>query len=113
MVQYVQMVKTSATSPNELASTAKPVAGHPEKSANSMHSDAARSAFTGAAIGMSWQLALIVLLPILGGYKLDQANHTTPLWTLFGLGIGLAGSIIVIRNALAKMNNFEVTKHDK
>ena len=102
------MVKTSATSRVTLASTAKPIASHPSKTKPNSNDDAMRSAFTSAAIGMSWQLAIIVLLSILGGYKLDQVNHSSPLWTLVGLAVALAGSIIVIRGALKKMNNFNI-----
>jgi LPXTG-motif cell wall-anchored protein len=68
------------------------------------------SAFNTAAIGMSWQLAIIVLLPIIGGYKLDQKTGSMPWMTLLGLVLALVGSIIVIRRALAMMNNFNVEK---
>ena len=93
------MVKPSATSQNELASTAKP------------DDRQTRSLFTGTAIGMGWQLAVVVLLPILGGYKLDQMRGSMPAWTLVGMVVGLAASILVIRRALARMNNFNVEKH--
>lgn len=114
------MVKTSATSQSELASTAKPVASHPSKTAKSDEHTIVRANFTGAAIGMSWQLAIIVLVPILGGYKLDQSTGSTPLWTLVGLTVALSGSIFVVRKALATINNFNVSpatgaidKHDE
>lgn len=98
------MVKSSATSQTELASNAKPVTQHP---VNPDTSAAARSAFTSAAIGMSWQLAIIVLLPIIGGYKLDQANGSLPLWTIVGLLLAFVGSILVIRKALRSVNHFD------
>lgn len=69
---------------------------------------AAQASFGSAAIGMSWQLAVVVLLPILGGYKLDQHTHALPLWTLTGLVVGLVGSILVIKRALAAFGNFSV-----
>jgi F0F1-type ATP synthase assembly protein I len=64
--------------------------------------------FTSAAIGMSWQLAVIVLLPIVGGYYIDRSLDLMPWITLLGLLIALAGSILVIRRALTVMNNFDV-----
>lgn len=91
------MVKTTATSQNELASTAKPAGTPPEK-----------NVFMGAAIGMSWQLALVVLLPILGGYKLDTVNGSSPLWTVIGLVMALILSVLVVRNALKSVNNFSL-----
>jgi len=100
------MVKTSATSQTKLASSAKPVGKQTSNSEASSGADPARSAFTSAAIGMSWQLAIIVLLPIVGGYKLDQTADSSPLWTLIGLVVALAGSIFVIRKALSSVNNF-------
>lgn len=93
------MVKTSTTSQKSLASNAK--VSDPENIAM-------RSAFRGAAIGMSWQLAIIVLLPILGGYKLDATYGSTPLWTLVGLCLALVGSVLVIRRALSSVNNFSI-----
>lgn len=107
------MVKPlTATSPNKLASSARPTGEHPVKSDVSPDVDAMRSAFRGAAIGMSWQLAVIVLVCILGGYKLDDMTGSSPVFTLIGLVLALAGSIVVIRSALSKMNNFEVKSDD-
>lgn len=94
------MVKTTVPSNIELASTARSTdngAGHD-----------VRPAFTSAAIGMSWQLALVVLIPILGGYKLDANLKTSPWWTLVGLIVGLVMSIVVVRRALASFGNFNV-----
>lgn len=67
-----------------------------------------RSSFMSVAFGMSWQLAVIVLLPIIGGYKVDAAAHSTPLWTLIGLALALGGSIYVVKRSLAAFGNFTV-----
>jgi F0F1-type ATP synthase assembly protein I len=66
--------------------------------------------FNSAAIGMSWQLAVVVLVPIFGGYKLDERVHSSPLWTLVGLALAMIGMILVVRRALAEFN--EITKVD-
>ena len=100
------MVKTSATSQTKLASSAKPAGKQTSNSDAKSGADPVPAAFTSAAIGMSWQLAIIVLLPILGGYKLDQVGNSSPLWTLTGLALALAGSIFVIRKAMASVNYF-------
>lgn len=60
--------------------------------------------FNSAAIGMSWQLAVVVLVPIFGGYKLDEKVNTSPLWTLVGLALAMVGMILVVRRALIEFN---------
>lgn len=70
--------------------------------------DRMRADFTSAAIGMSWQLAITVLLTIFGGYKLDMVTGHRPLFTLVGLAVALAASILIVRQALQRMNNFEI-----
>ena len=66
--------------------------------------------FNSAAIGMSWQLAVVVLAPIIGGYKIDEHIHTSPLWTLVGLAFAMVGMILVVRRALMEFN--EMTNVD-
>ncbi len=90
------MVKTTATSATKLASIARSQQGRPD----SARDDKLRAQFTSAAIGMSWQLMIIVLVPIIGGYKLDEHLATLPVWTLVGLVVALIGSIVVIRRAV-------------
>ncbi|GEM_PF-1628478 len=101
------MEKTTVTSKIELASTARS-----DKAARAAKDDALRSRFASAAIGMGWQLAVVVLLPIVGGYKVDQHNNSLPLWTLIGLVLAMVGSIIVIRRALTAFGNFGLTPDD-
>lgn len=90
------MVKSSATSHSKLASSAR------SKGVDN------RSPFNSAAIGMSWQLAVVVLLPIFGGYKLDTVFGPSPVWTLVGLVLAMVLSILVIRRALKEVNNFSI-----
>ncbi|MEO8105167.1 MAG: AtpZ/AtpI family protein [Candidatus Saccharibacteria bacterium] len=66
--------------------------------------------FNSAAIGMSWQLAVVVIAPIVGGYKLDTWAHSSPLWTLVGLVVAMGGMILVVRRTLSDFN--EMTKSD-
>jgi len=61
--------------------------------------------FNSAAIGMSWQLAIVVLVPIVGGYKLDERVHSSPLWTVVGLALAMVGMIVVVRRALSEFND--------
>lgn len=43
------------------------------------------------ALTMSWQLALVVLVPIIGGHMLDEHYGKDPLLTLFGLAVAAIG----------------------
>jgi len=56
------------------------------------------------ALTMSWQLLVVILLPIVGGHVLDNRYHTSPVWTAVGMVIGLAGTIIVVRQAIQQLN---------
>lgn len=51
-------------------------------------------------MNLSWQLAIIVLVPFLGGYKLDQNFATTPLFTVVGLILVMFGSAVVLGRLL-------------
>jgi F0F1-type ATP synthase assembly protein I len=104
------MEKTITTSTGRLAGAAGQNKNLPSKPVADQN-----AAFTAAAIGMSWQLAIIVLLPVIGGYKLDQANGTSPWWTLAGVTLGVIGSIFVIRRALTSFGAFsagDTNHHD-
>ncbi|HEX8227119.1 MAG TPA: AtpZ/AtpI family protein [Candidatus Saccharimonadales bacterium] len=99
------MVKDDISSKGGLASTARSVSS--DTSVGADHSVAtAPVQFASTAIGMGWQLAVVVLLPIFGGYKLDMMQGSSPLWTLVGLVVAMVGSIIVFRRTLASFGNF-------
>jgi F0F1-type ATP synthase assembly protein I len=53
-----------------------------------------QSLFFSLALDMTWQLALVVIIPIVGGFLLDRHFHTTPWLTVIGFavaGIGVFG----------------------
>lgn len=56
--------------------------------------------FLGVAATMGWQLAVAVLVPIIGGYELDQHLPTAPWLTIAGFVLGLAGFVIVLKQTL-------------
>jgi len=66
------MVRNSVTTkraPTNSVTAPTPVGGPETKNTQVL--------FNSAAIGMSWQLAVVVLVPIVGGYKLDQRFHSS------------------------------------
>lgn len=56
----------------------------------------AQQQFLMAAAGMSWQLAIVVLVPVIGGFKLDEYLNTAPLCTAVGFVIAMIGMALVV-----------------
>lgn len=56
----------------------------------------AQRQFISAAMNMSWQLAIVVLVPIIGGYKLDQKLNMVPLLTIVGFILAMIGMVFVV-----------------
>jgi F0F1-type ATP synthase assembly protein I len=53
---------------------------------------------------MTWQLAIVVLIPVVGGSELDKHYHAAPLWIIVGGVIALLGVIAVLKNILTVAN---------
>jgi F0F1-type ATP synthase assembly protein I len=70
----------------------------------------ARGLFVGMALNMSWQLAIVVLVPILAGVKLDKVFGSGNVFTFVGLGLALIGSIAVMWRTLRVANRLPVPK---
>ncbi len=70
---------------------------------------AASNNFIVTALSMSWQLAFIFLVPIIGGYELDNKLHSDPWLFIIGLVIALTGSILFMRHLLTDYN-YRITK---
>lgn len=62
----------------------------------STQSSSPRRDFLLAALDMSWQLAVVVLVPIIGGFELDKWLGTLPALTIAGFLIAMAGMAGVI-----------------
>ena len=62
----------------------------------------------GLTVSMSWQLAIVVLLPVVGGHIMDNRLHPhgTPIFTLIGLLLAIVGMITVIRRTLKELNKY-------
>ncbi len=57
---------------------------------------------------MSWRLAIVVLVPIIGGFKLDQHWHAAPWLTIGGFVVALAGTALVLWRMLQEVNGLPV-----
>lgn len=87
------MVKTSA------APTATPpsVSGGTANSHSSIDQTLyQRNLFLVMAANMTWQLAIVVIVPVVGGFKLDEHFNSSPWLTLLGMVIAAAGMTLVL-----------------
>lgn len=55
-----------------------------------------RTQFVAAALSMSWQLAIVVLVPIIGGFELDKKLNMLPLLTVVGFILAMTGMAVVV-----------------
>ncbi len=59
-----------------------------------------RAVFVLAVLQLTWQMAIVVLVPVLGGLQLDKKLHTAPLLTVLGFGLTTLGVIAVLWHQL-------------
>lgn len=62
--------------------------------------DKANSAFVGAALDMSWRLAVVVLVPVIGGHLLDEQFESSPIGVIIGFIVALFGMVVVMRQTV-------------
>ena len=63
------------------------------------------SVFISMALDMSWRLAIVVLVPIIGGFELDQKLDTEPLLAIIGFIFAMGGMALIMWQTLQKANN--------
>jgi hypothetical protein len=51
---------------------------------------------------MSWQLAIVVLVPIIGGFELDKSLDTLPALTIAGFFVAMVGMALVVWRQLQR-----------
>jgi F0F1-type ATP synthase assembly protein I len=64
--------------------------------------------FVSMALDMSWRLAIVVLVPIIGGFELDQALDMSPLLTIVGFLLAMAGMAMVMWQTLQAANKMPI-----
>lgn len=69
-----------------------------------------RSVFVSLALDMSWQLAVVVLVPMIVGALLDKKFNTAPTFVLMGLAVAVLGSIAVMWRIMQTANSLPVPK---
>ncbi len=66
--------------------------------------------FVSMALDMSWRLAIVVLVPIIGGFKLDEVLHLTPLLTITGFVLAMGGMALVLWRMLREASEITIPK---
>ena len=64
----------------------------------------AKQLFIGATLNLGWRLALTFLIPVALGAWLDRRYDTAPSYTITGLFLAIAGSIVVIKQTVKDVN---------
>ena len=83
-----------------------PGANKPSKSADKTNNST--NQFIGAALNMSWQLAIVVLVPILVGSQLDKRLDLAPTMTVLGFIVAMVGTGLIMWKQL-QLNSPDVT----
>lgn len=73
----------------------------------------AKRMFIGATINLSWRLALTVLIPLVGGIKIDQHFDTSPSYTLAGIVLAVAGGCAVVWSSVKEVNQLQAEEENK
>lgn len=58
------------------------------------------SQFVSLALDMGWRLAVSVLVPIIGGFELDQLLNSGPWLTILGFMVAIAATAFIFRQTL-------------
>ncbi len=78
-----------------------------------MDTQVAKTQFIGATLNLSWRLALTVLIPVVGGIKLDERFATSPSFTLTGLMLASVGACVAIWSTVQEVNRLQADEAKK
>lgn len=84
-------------------STGAPSANTPKrlvKKPNYNDTAKTKQLFLMSALSMSWQMVIAVLIPVLGGYYLDQYFKTSPWLTLVGFVLAVVLVVLIVRRTI-------------
>jgi F0F1-type ATP synthase assembly protein I len=61
--------------------------------------------FVGMVLNMSWQLAIVVIGPVVGGYVLDQRFNSSPWLVLVGLVVAILATCGILWRTVREANS--------
>jgi len=71
-----------------------------DKAQSSEGGDNSVMMFIGAVADLSWRMAFVVLVPIIGGYELDKHLKTSPSFIILGFILAMTGTFFVLKRIL-------------
>jgi F0F1-type ATP synthase assembly protein I len=101
---------TETKAPKSTPSPAKKVVQTPDKGGDGRSSTAI---FVSMALDMAWRLAIVVLVPILGGFYMDKTLDSSPALFIAGFVLAMLGMGVVLWQTLQAANRVEVPKKAK
>ena len=60
--------------------------------------------FMGATLNMGWRLAITVVIPIVGGVKIDEHFKSSPSYTLVGLMLACVAGCVAVWSTVKEVN---------
>ena len=63
-----------------------------------------------SAMSMGWQMAGMVLIPVIIGVKLDDRFDSTPSYTLAALVIAIGGAVMIVSKTIKLVNKEQAEK---
>lgn len=61
-------------------------------------------------LDMTWRLAIVVMIPVIGGFALDRHLKTSPAFSIAGFFIAMAGTAVVLWQTMQTANSLPVPK---
>lgn len=65
------------------------------------------------AMDMSWRLAIVVIIPIVAGFKLDERFDTAPFLTILGFVLAITGIVLVLKRTVEEASRVPLPKQEK
>jgi hypothetical protein len=73
----------------------------------------AKQQFVSAAADMGWRMAIMVLVPVFIGVKLDDHYHTSPSYTLAALVVAVGGVAWIVSVTIKQVNRDQTVTSQK
>jgi uncharacterized membrane protein YfcA len=64
----------------------------------------AKQRFIGSVLNMGWRMAITFIIPVIIGAWLDRRFDTSPSYTLTGIFVAVAGSVMVLYSTVKEVN---------
>jgi F0F1-type ATP synthase assembly protein I len=64
----------------------------------------AKQRFIGSVLNMGWRMAVTFIIPVIIGTWLDRRFDTSPSYTIAGIFVAVAGSVMVVWNTVKEVN---------